>query len=115
MTGEQITSIVLAFIGGGGVVAFFNYLLGRKKITVAQCQTNIQTALKLRDMAIRDYETAEEKLKTARELLDEVQTDLDNSKRYITVLQNILTDNEIEYPDIEDVIKAHNESEGENG
>lgn len=105
MTGEQIAQIIVAFLGGGGLVAVLTYLYNRKRLTVAECQTNIETALKLRDMAIREYTTAEEKLAKARELLDEVQTDLDNAKKYIGVLQDVLDENEIEYPTMDEIIK----------
>ena len=103
---ENITSLLLGVFGGGGLVALFNYLTNRRKMKAETEKTNVDVALQLRDEAIKEYNTAEEKLRKARALLDEVQNELDHAKKYIDVLQDILRENDIEYPSQGEVIKG---------
>lgn len=100
MKDEQILSILISLISGGGLVAVVNSIGNRKKNSSDITQSNIETAIKLKDSAVSEYNSAEEKLKKARMLLDEVQEELDTAKDYIDTLLAILDKHNIEYPKV---------------
>lgn len=98
----NITQIIVGFVAGGGLVGLLNHFTNKRKFILEAERTNVDTAIRLRDEAIKEYNTAEEKLRQARKLLDEVQTELNDCKQYIEVLQKILDKNGLSYPKMEE-------------
>lgn len=102
---ENPISIVISFIIGGGLATMITAISTRNKNKNDITIENIKTAIALKNEAVKEYTTVEEKLREARKLLDEVQFELDTARHYIDVLINILNENDINYPSIEEVSK----------
>ena len=103
----EIIKTTIAVLGGGGIVAIINAFANRNKNNSDIAQSNIETAIKLKNSAIEEYNSVENKLKEARRLLDEVQLELDNAKRYINVLTRILDEKRIEYPNFKEGVTTY--------
>lgn len=95
---EETAKFIVTILASGGLASLITALSMRKKNKADITNSNIETALKLRDEAIREYASIDEKLQMARELLDEVQGQLIIAKKYIDTLCDILDSNNIEYP-----------------
>lgn len=102
---ENPLSVVISFIIGGGLATMITAISTRNKNKNDITIENIKTAIELKNEAVKEYTTVEEKLREARKLLDEVQSELDTARQYIDVLIGILDDNGINYPSIEEVRK----------
>jgi chromosome segregation ATPase len=96
---------IITLFGGGAIVAIINAIASRGKNNTDIAQSNIDTAIKLKNEAVKEYTTAEEKLQECRKLLNEVQDELDTAKSvikdlnlYIAILKRLLRDNNIDYP-----------------
>lgn len=102
---ENPISIVISFIIGGGLATMITAISTRNKNKNDITIENIKTAIALKNEAVKEYTTVEEKLREARKLLDEVQSELDTARHYIDVLIDILNENGINYPSIEEISK----------
>lgn len=90
--------IILGIIGGGGFATVITALATRKKNTSDIAQSNIDTALKLKSEALKEYITARDELTEARRLITNAEERIRLANAYIKVLQDILDKNGIEYP-----------------
>lgn len=90
--------IILGIIGGGGFATVITALATRKKNTSDIAQSNIDTALKLKSEALKEYITARDELTEARRLITNAEERIRLANAYIRVLQDILDKNGIEYP-----------------
>lgn len=112
---ENPLSVVISFIIGGGLATMITAISARNKNKNDITIENIKTAIELKNEAVKEYTTVEEKLREARKLLDEVQSELDTARQYIDVLINILDENDINYPSIEQVSKKGDNDGRHNG
>ena len=112
---ENPTGIIVSFIVGGGLATLITAVSTRNKNKNDITIENIKTAIALKNEAVKEYTTVEEKLREARKLLDEVQAELDTAKQYIDVLIDILDENGINYPSIEEVSKKGADDGKHNG
>lgn len=90
--------IILGIIGGGGFATVITALATRKKNTSDIAQSNIDTALKLKSEALKEYITARDELTEARRLIANAEERIRLANAYIKVLQDILDKNGIDYP-----------------
>lgn len=90
--------IILGIIGGGGFATVITALATRKKNTSDIAQSNIDTALKLKSEALKEYITARDELTEARRLITNAEERIRLANAYIRVLQDILDKNGIDYP-----------------
>lgn len=90
--------IILGIIGGGGFATVITALATRKKNTSDITQSNIDTALKLKSEALKEYITARDELTEARRLITNAEERIRLANAYIKVLQDILDKNGIDYP-----------------
>ena len=90
--------IILGVIGGGGFATVITALATRKKNTSDIQQSNIDTALKLKSEALKEYMTAREELSEARRLIANAEERIRLANAYIKVLQDLLDENGIKYP-----------------
>lgn len=90
--------IILGIIGGGGFATVITALATRKKNTSDIAQSNIDTALKLKSEALKEYITARDELTEARRLIANAEERIRLANAYIRVLQDILDKNGIDYP-----------------
>lgn len=102
MKEETVLASIIAVISGGSLVAIINAFANRKKNSSDIAQSNIDTAIKLRNSAVEEYNTVEEKLTQARKLLDEVQLELSVAREHIRVLEAILDKHGIIYPKLQE-------------
>lgn len=99
-----IIAIASALLGGG-ISSFITARSTSSKTKNDIGASNIDVALKLRDEAVKQYDSAEEKLKKCQKLIDEVQAELDCAMKYVAVLQHILEENDIDFPKYDCPIK----------
>ena len=83
---------------GGSLAGLITALVSAKKSRIDIDTTNIENAIKIRDEAVKEYQSIGEKLEIARELLNEAQEQLTVAKRYIDTLCDILDNKGIGYP-----------------
>lgn len=95
---NDIVELIIGLVAGGGLSGLITALVMSRKTKHDIGTSNIEVAMKLRDEAIEQYNTAEEKLEMARKLLKDVSEELDSAKKYIETLQGILCANGICYP-----------------
>lgn len=95
---KEITEIIVSLLIGGGLASIITVFIEKKKAKSDIANSNIEMAMKLRDEATKEYCSISDKLKVARELLDEVQHQLEVAKDYIDTLCDILDIYKIEYP-----------------
>ena len=91
-------SAILGLIGGGAIASLITALIQRRKTKNDILIQNIETARVLRDDALTEYKSINEKLSQCRLLLDQAQEQLEIAKDYIDTICTILDDNSISYP-----------------
>lgn len=104
MNFDNIGNVIISFICGGGLVGLLNYLITSRKNNADILAGNIDAAIKLRDKAIMEYHTAEEKLGQAQQLLNEVSKELTLAKDHIKYLEKLLDEEKIIYKSFEETI-----------
>lgn len=96
-------TLLLAVASGLGlgsvILAIVNHILGRKQNVAEIDKTNIENAMKLRDAAIGAQDIAEKNLTEARKQLDLAAAELRKARGYIEVLQGLLDERQVKYPD----------------
>lgn len=95
---EEIVNLVVGIMTGGSLAGLITALVSAKKSRIDIDTTNIENAIKIRDEAVKEYQSIGEKLEIARELLNEAQEQLEVAKKYIDTLCDILDNNGIGYP-----------------
>lgn len=95
---DNVWQLIIGLVVGGGLSSLITAVVTSRKAHNDINKTNIETALKLRDEAVKEYLSIDEKLQIARSLLEEAQGQLFEAKRYIDVLCDILDGHNIEYP-----------------
>jgi hypothetical protein len=97
----DLTATILAIVTalfGGGIVQFLNWHSNTRKNKVDITASNIETAAKLRDIAMQSYTTAEEKIAKVEAELAEIRKELDMANSYIAVLVDLLENHNVAYP-----------------
>lgn len=112
MSIHVLTTIVIAVLGGGGIGALITALSTRNKDNSEVIISNIETAVKLRDSAMEQYDNVEAKLKDAERLLQEISAELKIHKKYIDELSRILDEHGIPYPDKEEFVESDGTRDG---
>lgn len=90
--------IVLGLLGGGATASLITAFVQRRKAKNDILNQNIETARQLRDDAMSEYKSINEKLNQCRILLEEAQEQLEIAKNYIETVCDILDENSISYP-----------------
>ena len=93
---KEILPLLTAVLGGS-LVAVINVYANRKKTTADAAASNINDALRLKEVAMEQFNTTAEKLERAQELLEEVKRENEKLYKYIEELQKILDDHGIPY------------------
>jgi uncharacterized protein YlxP (DUF503 family) len=78
-----VLGILGALVGSGFGVAIVNAVVNRKKNQVDISASHVDTALQLRDVAMKDVTSAREESASLRSILKEVEQRLDASDRKI--------------------------------
>lgn len=92
---------ILTACGGGSIVAIVNAIVNRNKTKADVASSNIEDALKLKEAAMLQFQTTEQKLEHAQELLEEVKEENRKLLEYILELEKILDNNDIKYEKLE--------------
>ena len=93
---KEILPLLTAVLGGS-LVAVINVYANRKKTAADAAASNINDALRLKEVAMEQFNTTAEKLERAQELLEEVKKENERLYNYIEELQKILDDHGIPY------------------
>ena len=81
---DQVLTVILAVLGGGGFVAIFNAIVTRKKNRSEVTDINVKTAVELERMAMNRYTEASQSLDTAQKMLAEAKHELLEAKRELS-------------------------------
>lgn len=112
MTSEMVKNLliplILSVIGAGGLmITLLNVWANRNrcKSKTDIANMNVEAAIELQKIAMENYTNTNEKLnvamsqmETTKQILIEVQVDLDKAKAYIKVLEDLLRRNNISIP-----------------
>ena len=93
---KEILPLLTAVLGGS-LVAVINVYANRKKTAADAAASNINDALRLKEIAMEQFNTTAEKLERAQELLEEVKKENERMHNYIEELQKILDEHGIPY------------------
>ena len=93
---KEILPLLTAALGGS-LVAVINVYANRKKTAADAATSNINDALRLKEIAMEQFNTTAEKLERAQELLEEVKKENERMHNYIEELQKILDEHGIPY------------------
>lgn len=108
---SNIVELIIGLVAGGGISGLITAVVMSRKTKQDITTSNIDMALRLRDEAVKEYNSIDEKLQMARTLLEEAQGQLSEAKRYIDVLCDILDEHNIEYPQRPNIIYGIMEEE----
>ena len=106
---ENITIIIsiVTAIGGGALGVLINVLAGRKKQRTDIATSNINDALKLKEVAMNNYVEVEERIDNIKAELKEVEEELYLQKQYALYLIGLLTEYEAKYKTFKEFKKEY--------
>lgn len=90
MEAKEIITLALGLIGGGGIAALITAIASSKKTGTDIVDVNVNNAIELQEIAMRNYKDNTERLKMAEELLIKVRQDLELAERYIYYLERFI-------------------------
>lgn len=90
---KEIITLILGLIGGGGIAALITAIANSKKTGTDIVDVNVNNAIELQEIAMRNYKDNTERLKVAEELLIKVRQDLELAERYICYLERFIETN----------------------
>lgn len=108
MTKNLLIPLIISIVGTGGlIITLLNLWANRNrcKSKTDIANMNVEAAIELQKIAMENYTTTNEKLnvamsqmETTKQILIDVQIDLDKAKAYIRVLEDLLKRNNINIP-----------------
>ena len=101
MTIDQVITILLSVIGGGGLVAIVQVIAGKRKNKADATDTAVKTMMDIEKLATTRYMEASQEIADAKASILEAERKLKNYERYIETLRDILEQNKLDVPSLD--------------
>ena len=98
-----IVTAITCILGGGGFVAIINMLSNRSRNKSEVTDINVKTAIELERVAMTRYTELSQTLGNMEGLINGFRIELEGYRAYVIVLQNLLRDNKIAFPQMPNV------------
>ena len=96
---EQLMTLLMALVGGGGFVAIVQIFAGKHKTKYEKTDFHVQTTMKLEQIAIERYNDVLKNLDAAERYLTEARKEADFLKNYVRALEDLLAKHDIPMPE----------------
>ena len=100
MSTEQILTIFMSILGGGGFVAIIQAIAGRRKNKSEVTDILVKKAIELESVASARYIDVSRTLETAERYLAEAKLELEVYRSYVSVLTDLCRNHGITIPEI---------------
>jgi F0F1-type ATP synthase membrane subunit b/b' len=112
---DQILTVIMSLLGGGGLVAVIQIIANRKRNKSEVTDINVKTAVELERMAMSRYVEASQSLDSAQRLLTEAREELTSAKRELIEAKRELDSSRKDYDQyrrhcivLEDLLRKNN-------
>jgi len=96
---ETIVAAVFSLLGGGGIVAVVQAIVGKRRNKLEADGLVVKHAIELEKVAVDRYMTSIQRLDMAEKLLLEVRRELEASQTYVDKCLDLLRKNGIPIPE----------------